>query len=1308
MKKVKEIKAFRGVRMNLDVAPELAQPNEVREVYNMIEDALSGKISNMKGFENVLSLPVNTGFAFSLGANKCIGTCRDVEGSAIIYFILNDRSNHGIVSMDTVTKRLTWVLKDEPLLNFKTGYKVKANVIQGLLYWTDGYFGSFLNSDFNPPRKINIAKAVAYTAAVKWAFQSAAEAGAYTGNPDYDDYTVYISSTPFMQYSDGYKVVAFALDGINRKKEITGYGTVVDDGYLNNKYFIITTRPWQLTDATLTLPGHIMVYHPNMYFGIDWQVMDVVKHPPTTKPTASFDDNYENLTNNLKKNLYQFKYRWRYDDNEWSVFSPVSLIPIPVFDDTVTGFLGNNYYLRDNVINVWSQSGPMEAISVQVAMRRGNIGSWIVIDEKLKYDIDGNLLIWNDISIMSSFTNNEVLRGLDQADSERAYDTVPTSAGVQDIIEKNRLILGDYTEGFDIPELDVTVTCDKKTVEFKTNSTTSRGCRVLPYFVFGEGFNANYATTIIDLFYVFPTAYTSGDYDGKRWDFSITLRRGNGDLIVSANVSYTSTSSDTLQTITNELARLLQFQHVMAMTKEVTIQQYSPVVPQVLSMTDYTQILPNEFAIMTGYDDSQTSTTCNWLEANFSIQTRLSFDIENYTSNEVSTFKAGAYHPIALSYYDKAERHVGALTKKEMVVYVPQQTEYYKEKVGTRNYLKWDINHIPPTFATHYRILYAKNTTKSTYIQFASWAEKHGSVIRIATPNVYNVWTKEFTPKFSMPTYEFDQGDKVRFLYAIKKTNPVATEWEYLSGGIYESFIVSETLPESGLSYLSIEITPSIASLDIGNYDYIIELIKPSSQTSEQDLVYYETGEEFEIGNPNTENRYHKGASLTASEDVSWQRDQVVSNGISQQSARGILWNGDAYLRQRTIRYSAPDYIEDIYRTFIVEDKSLSDYYTSDSVNIGRALIAITAMRFQRYISNLRYGGRLIQDTRINDISRFEGADFVSLADKYGAIHHIEEVGDMVKVLQKSKVSHLLVGRAGVTQPNEEGTQIMSSTKDVLGTLILQKSEFGTQHGGSVVRFENRLYWFDFDAASICRDPGNGIQNLTETFGLKRFMEEQVAAFGSASNIDVVSGYDQANEIVWWTFTDFTTAANSFTVGFRDTGGRTQDGFVLFTNALPDFYGQSKYTLTSFKDNAIWLHNSDNVPRCNFYGTQYEYWVTVIANESPANVKRFKQIAVSTNAPVSAPDAGDITIEPCGNHPEGMVSLLKEAAFTSVHGKYVADFGRNMTTNSPTPTLDDLINGDDLEGQAMTIKLQGDQTTEHKIFTVEIEEIVNE
>ena len=1297
MKRATEIKAFRGARMNLDVSPELAQPNEVREVYNMVEEVSSGKITNMKGFENILDMAVNSGFAFSEGTNKCVGTCRDIEGSSIIYFILNDRSNHGIVSMDTVTKALTWVLKDEPLLNFKK--RVKANVIQGLLYWTDGYFNSFLNSDFNPPRKINIAKAMAYTAATKWAFQSAAEAGAYTGNPDYSGYTLFLSPYQFI-WSVGDKVVSYVLDGINRSKEVTGYGEVIDFGYAYGNAYVITNRPWQLSEATLSLSGNIMVYQPNMYFGIDWQVIDRIKYQPVFAPTASYGSDETRRSNNLRKRLFQFSYRYVYDDNEKTVWSPVSDVPLP----TVTESYNGGYEVDptvDNMINVWFDTGPLEVKAIEVASRNNNDGLWTIVNRKYKYDENGNLLLGNDIFNVVEFYNTEIGEATDQTDIFRLYDAVPQVSSGQELIEKNRILDADFWQDYNNIDIDAwfNVLSDyvnpgdvqyyNGTIEKKV-TTPVVGFYDVSYQAYRMNLNGFYEEgyTYFITVDVFPYQYIGTTTNNNPLWFEFLGKTIRAISIVTA------TSGMTISTFLNKVCGQLRAGSVGTAVIGINSNNEYNVLGDYSGFIAFPEntpyCSPTTFGVIVGgglYDNPPYPPT------NITI-----LKVKN--SAVFKTWKSGETKMLGFEYVDRAGRTSMVMRSSNTSVYVPAVTEYGGGHNIRQNYLKAYINHQPPDWAKYFRIVYAKGKSSSFYLQASiSMIEDADSLDCLKFDvNQYIMYQNDADSTFNIGKYEWQQGDRVRFLMNRKSTG------EWISIGANLDFDILGVYTPTTEDIYQIDNTGDHITDSNGNkiietrkqnllvqtFDYayhgiaanktVVEIYRPS-KLGEND-IYYQKSQTYRVLNPHTENRVHDG-------DV-----QQVVNAVP---AAITITSGDAYIYTRLM-----------YNAFPVESCFYSDRYKSDAIDIGKVNASDRNAQRVRYLSKLIFSGKLIQNTRVNDLSRVDASDSFELSDKYGAIHHIEEVGDTVKVLQKSKVSHLLVGRAGVTQPNEEGTQIMSSTKDVLGTLILQRSDFGTQHPGSVTRFENRLYWFDFDAASICRDPGNGIQNLTENFGLKAFMAEKVKAFGSASNCDVVSAYDQANEIVWWTFIDLTNSVNSFTMGFRDTGGRNQDGFVLFTSAIPDFYGQAKYTLTSFKDNAIWLHNSDNVPRCNFYGTQYGYYVTVIANSSPANDKRFKQISVSTNAPVSAPTAGDITIEPCGNHPDGMLSLLKEAAFTSVQGKYVADFGRNMITNSPTPTLDDLINGDDLEGQAMTVKLQGSQTTEHKIFTVEIEEIINE
>jgi len=86
------------------------------------------------------------------GTNICIGSCVDIEGQRLIWFVYNTFDDHGIYAFDFATSTTYAVLYDSQVqggLNFNKNHRIDKNckVNQGLLYWTDNY---------NEPKKINI------------------------------------------------------------------------------------------------------------------------------------------------------------------------------------------------------------------------------------------------------------------------------------------------------------------------------------------------------------------------------------------------------------------------------------------------------------------------------------------------------------------------------------------------------------------------------------------------------------------------------------------------------------------------------------------------------------------------------------------------------------------------------------------------------------------------------------------------------------------------------------------------------------------------------------------------------------------------------------------------------------------------------------------------------------------------------------------------------------------------------------------------------------------------------------------------
>ena len=128
----------------------------------------------------------------SLGEDDyVIGGCAYTERKSIVYFVFNEAGDHSIWYYNTQDQTHTLIIQD-PILNFQIDRKINnAAVINNILYWTDGYFESYeLGVDgyweYNPPRMINIDKAIAGYAVVDEALLDIVKApAAYALNPQY-------------------------------------------------------------------------------------------------------------------------------------------------------------------------------------------------------------------------------------------------------------------------------------------------------------------------------------------------------------------------------------------------------------------------------------------------------------------------------------------------------------------------------------------------------------------------------------------------------------------------------------------------------------------------------------------------------------------------------------------------------------------------------------------------------------------------------------------------------------------------------------------------------------------------------------------------------------------------------------------------------------------------------------------------------------------------------------------------------------------------------------------------------------------
>ena len=1306
MQQVQDIRHFRGTRVNTDSALELMQPNEVKDVRNMIEDKRSGCMVNMRGFDSVMDLAINSDITVP-SVMKCVRAVHDVKRKAVVYLLMDTvGTQHSILRYFTETKKLEWVLTS-PYLNFHDVY-TSANIIGDLLYFSNGY-ETIPFVDFNPPCKINMVKACGYTNA--WS----------TTKTYYKGMVVrWLDDTSTYPYT--YRCYRY-----------------VNDTPLSGK---------QLDD-----PLYWELANNGVYAVITNQLIQRVKYPPEYQPEVYYGDDKGIKHNNLKGKLFQFAYRYVYDDNEKSVFSAISELPLPRVPGLLTGGYDDNV-ISDNLIVVECDSSVKEVVGIEIAARELNAGVWRIVDIMYKFDETGKRLFEDNTTYYFKFYNNEVGVAINQVDVYRRYDAVPQVVKHHDIIEKNRMLDANYVEGFDNVDLDVFMEWGIQTL---ANSGVGQQFQEFDLLLQSK----NQAIT-----WYYGSQYNGGqayfNFDCAVFDFDGIYEPGY-DYLIYFNAYHPGTDNPRYYTydtnayedqylppypVENKGDKLIAFASVSAYTNQDVESFMNDVISQLRQGNS-----GDESVIAFCYDGNTTGNNHIWgdyvsqgiinthrlttkYQLGFVVRDALNtpseftqqpaptedliqVNVVKYRkADKFTTFSSG-FHQFGIIYKDDAKRAGAVNASKKTMAYVPAQNEYGYTHELFLNFMKWEIKHKPPMGAKYFQFAYAKNVSKYyalqaiiTSISEGGALDGGGNTLKF-TINDAITETKEVYPKCNIQNYVWEKGDRIKFLFNRRITggavlfDSITTSLDFEIIGVLppsasddyekdrsddEDFIVDSNgnkVPAVGQYKFVID------SFDYGSYgisseNTIVEVYKPSKK---QDfLTFYEYGPELPILNPNTDDRCHSGGKGLDKISVLWQRDQT-----NDRSAKGVFTRGDAYAFYRILP-----------TVFPCESLWYSDYYDSEAIGIGKPCAEDRNMRRLWYPNKLLYSGVYINNTKVNELSTVNSSDSVELPEKFGAINFVKELGYTLKILQENKPQSLYIGRAGITQPSADSTDILTSTKDVLGTLITPENNYGTIHPGGVCSFGKRLWYFDYLSRDIIRDAGNGQQSLTTSYNFRTILNEKLDLLGSADNIDVVSAYDQKNELVYFTFIDKTTASNSFTMAFKDTDGGQEDGYAGIFDFVPDQYGMAENVLTSFKNNGLWVHNSETADRSTFYGTFYKYWVTVVTNKLPLTIKRLLSIFVSSNEKFSCPDAGDVYVPPTGNNPDGMKSLLKAGAFTPVQGKWVADFGKNMISNQSTPTLQDLVDGEDLAGQAASVRLEGSKTTEHKLLAVEINSVTSQ
>ena len=886
---------------------------------------------------------------------------------------------------------------------------------------------------------------------------------------------------------------------------------------------------------------------------VQFDYFKVIKAPPESHPSCSYYDEPGRNINNLRKKLFQFKYRFVFDDEEKSVWSAISKVPLP------TKANDDAYYAdgtKANGIYVDIQTGDKLIKKIEIAGRVNIESVWS--DFFLIETIDkGQLSLSNNSTYKYSFFNDGSYLSIDIEEGNLLYDYVPDEANALELANGNTLVYGGIKEG--LPRL----------ANFDVTSSIFEATPAIPGDVtFQEGSNNNTIPNQTAPPYTYYNTQQQIEATGTvntgdviSFSFSIfysdPLDINNLTSVVEPSINYTVTSGQTLYDAIVSIRDL--------------VNSTSTNIEVVIDSNIGNSVIFRFIILNNGYYFISSNFTGGGLAFNFQPFTGATGN----AFDSISTLKWKGRYKYGIVYYNKDGKTNGVFigNNKNLTVDIPE----YKEVTGQPKIftVQLDINHAPPSWASYYHIVRSKELTSS----FSKFLITKGTILSETsqTPapyiylNIQNIFVhgQEVPASATIINYgatSFVKGDRVRIIKNMTSGSVAIGQKDHEILGV---------VTKGGTdNYLKLAF---VAGMNISfnvNDKYLIEILRPASVISdEKENVYYEIGERFDIGVDVNSNLVHNGSV----------QNQIIGTGVRPSIIR--LSDGDYYTRiRRLVTGGANDYTQ-----YTCMDANFSDFWESAVWSQGRPLVIDESAKTQYFPAMLRFSQSYIYGTNINNLNRFYPENFEEADASFGDILRLKTRENFIRMFQRFKTAMIPIYRSIIVD-NATSTQVSLSEK-LLNKPNYYAGEYGIdKYGSSLVSTDYGDYFLDTINRAIVRVSLDGVTNISDTNNMSAYsntnLEDDSYGYGYFNyenrNVIMLSGkVGSQNSII---------AYNENRKVFISKHGYVTSTSFLFVNGYAWSFLVKPY-----------IHDNSN--RCNFFGAQQMASISTVFNGN-VNVKK--------------------------------------------------------------------------------------------------------
>ena len=1014
-------------------------------------------------------------------------------------------------------------------------------------------------------------------------------------------------------------------------------------------------------------------------FDLEEVIFPMCKRPPRYAPSLEYTnvayDEYgtEINFNNLRRNMFQFKYKYTYLDGQESAWSPISKVGLPPFEVSVYGDWDTDITTNNGIIITYD-TGSNYVKKITIAGRevqdRTALGDFFTIEEIDKYDNEGERVeissgipFPDDELNTLTFLNTKKLENINTEINNRYCDDIPLSASDILLLDGKYSTLAMPVKGYDLIDVDYDLEVHE------TEIITTNDVYVM---------NIDVWTRYLKFVYL-PSFQASSTY-------SITLS-------VDGHGSFTATYT----TGANEPAN---YPFVVADSLATDLDPWLKA------------IKGSSEASVDGSDDSKIKLYLSLFafeDLNVVAEVQLASSLGQPVYKNL---KRCHYHPFVIIYNDGFGRYNIAQGDKEL--YVPQ------EECGDVYYAtscKMSINNKPPIWAKTYRIGYLPSKSYTWFLQLP-FVRCYKNEDLEQDAGDYNLWKYEIPenyyflkinqaitrwqdkyPNLAVPAYTFQEGDRIRSV-CHKNTYEILKEY---AATVTEQPVGSPPVTAEVTGYL-VRIN---TTEDIVDSDYtvnLLEIYRPNSSlsstggtitdTASYNNLFWEIGEEFDILDYGTDERRHgitQNGELPlsiplASLNIAQTLD-INDNPLTP--AILYLYFGDTYLRGRM-----GVEVDGSETASTIEDLHYTDFFTSSGIDIGRITAKIDSE--QKELNSIVRSEQFIEGSLINwlNVFLFSTVHF-DASDIYGRIIGIEEMGGTLKVIQEHKEGSIMIGQ--VTEKQADFGDWIFIGDTVFGAYRRYEEDRGSVYRRSIAENRRYLYYFDESTGEFIRSSPNGQAPISKEYNMQNWFEKKAKAIREYSGSkDVITAFDNDYEEVVVSFImerEIETVVFSEKEGFK---GWTYFGTYFNDDDFPEDFATFKDNLISFLNGQLYLHGNGLLN--TFYGKLHGCSIKIPVNQYASVMKRFSSIRVSTDNNLWYTEFNI----PEGVNYQAQKSSLVPAIMREKENALYSDILRNIINRAGVEDINLIHNGNRMVGESMEVTLSDSTDDDVNLGTVQV------